>query len=165
MFVLCIALLTASSYSQESSFSFPTFSSNPELLAFNYASKADQYDLPFLEARKKKFTNMRNGGFTMGVLGTIMFVGGIILFAGADEVEQDDTYYYSSNSNEVRKEGAGAVFGVLGIMIGLPVGVTGFILGGIGGRKVRYYDGLIYEKKQRMDVGFSPNSIKLSWRF
>ena len=123
--------------------------------------EAREYDRDYLTARQKKFQNMRNTGFTMGILGSVMTVGGIVLVANGEwETETDPTGRTQTNA----KDGA-AAGGLLLIIGGIPIGVAGFILGGIGSRKVGQYRRLLENMEMGMEIGPQRKGLRLSYSF
>lgn len=119
-----------------------------------------EYDRDYLVARKSKFTGMRNVGFTMGIIGSAMLVGGIVLAANGEW----ETVQTPSGTQSQAKDGS-AGGGLALIIIGVPLGVGGFILGGIGSKKVNYYERLLQNTSVGMELGENRKGLRLSYSF
>jgi hypothetical protein len=119
-----------------------------------------EYDRDYLVARKSKFTGMRNAGFTMGIIGSAMLVGGIVL-ASNGEYETVET----PNGTQSQAKDGSAAGGLLLIIAGVPLGVTGFILGGIGSKKVNQYERMLQNTSVGMELGENRKGLRLSYSF
>ncbi len=102
---------------------------------------------------------MKNAGTALGITGGLLTVTGIVLVSGADWQKQS---YGAANYTTTDSKG---VVGILSIVVGVPMAVTGTVLGSIGSRKMKQYqqklDGLsfnlLYTPRQR--------EVVLTYRF
>ena len=106
------------------------------------------------------YTKMRNTGLTLAAAGGVATVAGIALVASADWYTE-----YTPTGTQTTTDDVSGFAGVLMIVAGIPMTVTGGILGGIGGRKRRQY----LQKLKGVSIGMSHSGagtrVQLAYRF
>jgi len=107
------------------------------------------------------FSKMKRIGLTLAGVGGGLTVAGVILVSSVD---WSQTSNGNGGTTYVTDDPSGLV-GVIMIYGGLPMMVTGIILGAIGNKKVKDYS----EKLYNLNVGFNvtPNysGVRLTYRF
>jgi len=110
-------------------------------LAQNQDQNNDLY-----RSKIESYTKLKNTGTIMAATGACLTVGGIILVSNADWSTTEDIY---GNTTLNTVDGKG-LLGVTGIIVGIPLGVTGIVLNSIGKRKVKYYR----DKLENVNLGY-----------
>lgn len=121
---------------------------------------AREYTQEELMAKRQKFKNMKVTGFTMAAIGSAMTLGGIVLAANG-EWETTET---PTGSQANAKDGA-AVGGILMLIPGIPLTITGFILGGIGSKKVREYQVRLNSLSLGIEYKNDRKGLRLAYTF
>lgn len=103
---------------------------------------------------------MRNAGRTLTILGGAMFIGGIIVFSGADE-----NYYTTvqTNNGSYNEGDPQAALGILMIAGGVGMTVPGIILWTKGAKKYKRH--LEHQDDKTVSFDFKGNAVALSYRF
>lgn len=115
----------------------------------------------FNQKKVIKFKKMETAGATMAVVGSAATILGVVLINNAEWKETTD---YNGNT-QMTSEDSNATMGLLSIIIGIPLGIAGSIVGIIGhNKKVQYQsklDGLAF------DIISTPkqNGLKLTYAF
>jgi len=106
------------------------------------------------------YTKMKKTGIGLGVGGGSCVVIGAVLVTMADWES-----YSNSTGSGVTTQDASGVAGIVFLLIGVPLTVTGIVLGSIGAKKVKYYNGLL--QNVSFDIKSTPQQtgIKLTYRF
>ena len=121
------------------------------------SAQALQTQNDFYQRKVVKFTKMRNTGIGLGIGGAVLTVAGIVMVSQAKWTKQTDDYGYqnNNNSNYTTTDGSGVV-GLFSIIVGVPMAVSGIVLGSIGSSKVNYYrqklNGLSFKVNYTKDV-------------
>ena len=124
------------------------------------AAAPREYDRTYLEGRMQKFRNMRSTGFTMAGIGAVALIGGIVL-ASNGEWEEQQSMNGGTNYNA---QDASAGFGLLGIVLGVPLTLGGVILGSIGNSKVDKYEAMLQGMSLDLQLG-DRKGARLAYRF
>ncbi|MBI9063705.1 MAG: hypothetical protein JEZ14_17120 [Marinilabiliaceae bacterium] len=107
------------------------------LLLLSMASFAQlkESDQMMYQSKVQSYTKMKKTGSTMAIVGGGLTVVSTVLLASADW-EKTETYTGETQYNTT--DGSG-VLGIVGLVIGVPMAVTGIILNSVGNRKMKYY--------------------------
>lgn len=107
------------------------------LLLFSMASFAQlkESEQMMYQSKVQSYTKMKKTGSTLAIVGGGLTVASIILVASADW-EETENYHGETQYNTT--DGSG-VAGIVGLVIGVPMAVTGIILNSVGNRKMKYY--------------------------
>lgn len=105
---------------------------------------------------------MRTTGIIPGVAGAVLTIAGI---AKADADDMNNALAKYSGGLNVPAGDPEGERGALMVMLGVPMSVTGIILGIIGSRKVRSYSEKL--DKITLDLSYSPQrkGVMLTYRF
>lgn len=113
----------------------------------------------------KQYTKMKNTGIGLGAGGAIITVVGIFLASNADweQVENEDSM--NSNNTTYNTTSGSGIAGVLCIIGGVSMGVTGIILGTIGSNNVKKYQNKL--KKVSVNISYTQKQrgFTLAYRF
>ncbi|SKC86344.1 hypothetical protein SAMN05660236_5121 [Ohtaekwangia koreensis] len=104
---------------------------------------------------------MRNAGRTLTILGGAMLIGGIAVFASAEE-----SYYstgYNSNTGNYEEGDPKAALGVVMIAGGLGMTIPGVILWSKGAKKYKRY--LEQHEGETVSFNLNGNGASLCYRF
>lgn len=117
------------------------------LLAGLYISGVAQHktDAELYKYKIKSYSKLKTNGVTMGTIGGGLTAAGIFLVSNGEWEEQNNgsgTTYHSKSSE--------ATGGLVLLMVGIPLTITGFILGSIGHNKVKHYK----NKLNNVNVGY-----------
>ncbi len=98
-------------------------------------SQEIQKDL--FESKIERYSKMKRNGITMGAIGGTTTVLGIILLNQAEKTSTSETgeVYTSTNSSGI------VGLGALATVAGVPLFITGVILGVVGNKKEKIYKG------------------------
>ena len=118
----------------------------------------EEYTKDEIESKIKTFGKLKSDGIKVGCIGATMTLLGVILVSNADW----ETQQTINGSRTSSQDGTG-VIGVLLIIPGIPIGLTGLILSGIGGSKVTEYEKRL--KRISFGIGISHESTLLSLRY
>lgn len=128
------------------------------LASTSHAQYISNYAL--YERKVQAYGKLKNAGISLAIGGVAMTIAGAVLTSSADW----ETYNSYNGTAQTTTDSEG-VAGVLLIVTGVPVTVTGVILGAIGARKSRYYQ----EKLQRLSLNLKYNQhqqrVVLTYRF
>ena len=107
------------------------------LLVISTASFAQlkQNEQAQYQSKVQSYTKMKRTGSTLAIVGAGVSVVSTILVASADWEETED---YNGQTQYNTTDGSGAL-GIVGLVIGVPMAVTGIILNSVGNRKLKYY--------------------------
>ncbi|MCF8374360.1 MAG: hypothetical protein K9H64_22245 [Bacteroidales bacterium] len=110
----------------------------------SYAQLKEQEN-ELYQRKVQSFTKMKKtGGILAGIGGGLTMLS-IVAISNAEWEKTVDIY---GNTNYNTTDGSG-VLGIVGLVVGIPMGVTGIVLNTIGKKKVKYYS----EKMKNIDVG------------
>lgn len=115
-------------------------------------------DRVFLEHKLQKFQGMQTTGFVLGGLGGAALLGGIILAANGSWETQNTQTGTQANATD-----GAAVGGVILILAGAPMLVTGIILGAIGSKKVHQYQNML--NAVSLDLRPGHTGLRLAYSF
>jgi hypothetical protein len=116
-------------------------------------SQEIQKDL--FESKVERYSKMKKNGLTMGIIGGVSTMAGIIMMSNADWEKETTATGVNYNTND-----ASGGAGILLTGVGVPLVITGIILGAIGNKKEKEYkgklDNLSFQIKSTPQVtGFS----------
>ena len=117
------------------------------ILALPASAGASGYSHEELLSKQARFARMRTTGIVMGVAGVGMIILGSIL-VGTAEYETTTDYY--GNEQRITNDPQWPI-GFLTIVAGVPVGIAGIVLGGIGNHKVQQYEAILNSVSIRID--------------
>lgn len=120
-----------------------------------------EYSDEYLESRLAKFKRMRTTGLVLGLGGVGLIVLGGILVGTA---EYETTTDFNGNEQRVTHDPQWPV-GFLSIVGGVPLTVTGIILGAIGSSKVTQYERRLQTGSLEFDLKPHRQAVSLAWRF
>ncbi len=128
------------------------------LIGLTAKAQVDQENL--FEKKIKNYQKMKKNGLTMGVIGGVSSFFGVILVNQA-EWKKETT---SSNVNYTTNDGSGIV-GIVLLVVGIPLTITGAILGSIGIKKVKEYTRKLDDLSLRVSVTPQMTGFKLTFNF
>lgn len=131
------------------------------LAAAAQAGSPREYSDDYLESRLAKFKRMRTTGLVLGLGGVGLIVLGSILVGTA---EYETTTDFNGNEQRVTHDPQWPV-GFLSIVGGVPLSITGIILGSIGSGKVSYYERRLQTSGLDFDLKPDRQAVALSWKF
>ncbi len=120
-----------------------------------------EYTQEELQVKQRKFTKMKTTGIIMGLIGTGMFIGGIVMASNGEWETTTDNF---GNQQTNAKDGL-AAGGLVTLVVGLPLGVTGWILTGIGAKKEAQYKALLQDVSLRLEYHENRKGIRLSFAY
>jgi len=100
---------------------------------------------------------MRNTGRTLTIIGSVLFVGGIVMVATADDLYYETTYSSSGTTEEGDPQGA---FGAVMIAGGTGMIIPGIIFWSKGSKKYK-----AHLSEQGASLGIKSTGLVLSYRF
>ena len=126
-----------------------------------YQQSSNDNNRTLYQNKVVKYKKMETIGKTMAISGTVATVLGIVLINNTEWIETTDYYgntQYTADSNN-------AAIGVLSILVGIPLGIAGSVIGIIGHNKKKQY--LSKLSNFAFDIITTPkqNSIKLTYNF
>ncbi len=133
------------------------------LLVISTASFAQlkQNEQAQYQSKVQSYTKMKRTGSTLAIVGAGVSVVSTILVASADWEETED---YNGQTQYNTTDGSGAL-GIVGLVIGVPMAVTGIILNSVGNRKLKYYQEKLDNVKLTSFHQGQQNGITLAIRF
>jgi hypothetical protein len=87
------------------------------------------------ERKIASYSKLKTSGAVMGVCGGALTVIGVYLVSNATWETHVDYY----GNTQTTTSDPGAAMGIVSIAAGIPIAVTGIVLGSIGNKKVKYY--------------------------
>ncbi|MES2731956.1 MAG: hypothetical protein V4714_09410 [Bacteroidota bacterium] len=136
----------------------PLFAQSDSTVLFKRKSGSEALYLRKIESYRK----LRNTGVTLGVIGAVVTVAGIVTIATTKWVPTNNRV----GSTTSQPENIDRFFGgVLATVLGIPITTTGAILGGIGARKMKQYNKKL--ENLSLDFNYTPNQqgFALTYRF
>ncbi|MCU4157085.1 hypothetical protein J1N10_13940 [Carboxylicivirga sp. A043] len=115
-------------------------------LSVNSFAQLSDDNRALYQSKVENYTKMKKTGTTLGIAGAGLTVIGIALVASADWETETDSY---GNSQTTTNDGSG-VLGVLSLCAGIPMAVTGIVLGSVGSKKAAEYS----RKLENVNVGY-----------
>lgn len=113
------------------------------------------------ERKVETYTKLKKTGTALTVAGAALTVGGLVLISSADW----ETQTGPAGQTQTTSSDSEGIAGVLMLVAGIPITVTGAILGTIGAKKSRQYQ----EKLQRLSLNVKYNQhykgLVLAYRF
>jgi hypothetical protein len=131
------------------------------LALFPLKSHAAEYSRDYLEKKRTGFAKMRTTGFVMGGAGCAMVVLGGFLVGTAKYENSTD---YNGNPQRVTHDPQWPV-GFLTIVAGVPIGIAGAVLGGIGSNKVTQYDRMLRDFTLGLELNPERSGARVSLSF
>lgn len=138
------------------------------IMAGSYPSMA-QYDPDYkLNERRSElysrkittYSKMRKVGLGLGLAGGVLTVAGVSLVSSADW--ETTSYGGSTSTTTTDSEG---VAGLLMLVVGVPLAVTGIVLGSIGSAKVKSYSKKLNGLSFNIDYTPHRKGVILTYRF
>jgi hypothetical protein len=111
-----------------------------------FSQYIDSEDEALYRSKVENYTKLKKSGSMMTIAGIVMTAGGIALVSTADWSTSTDEFGYTTY-NSIDETG---IIGVTGIVLGVPLVVTGIVLNSVGKRKVNFYN----EKLQNLNVSY-----------
>jgi len=105
------------------------------LLTMASFGQLKESDRQMYQSKVQSYTKMKKTGSTLAIVGGGLTIVSTILVASADW-EETENYHGETQYNTT--DGSG-VAGIVGLVIGVPMAVTGIILNSVGNRKLKYY--------------------------
>lgn len=113
------------------------------------------------ERKVETYTKLKKTGTVLAVSGAALTLGGLVLVSSADW----ETQTGPAGQTQTTSSDSEGIAGVLMLVTGIPITVTGVILGTIGAKKSREYQ----ERIQRLSLNVKYNQhykgIVLAYRF
>jgi len=137
------------------------FSNVSEAQYYQQSKNVNSNNKTLYQYKIVKYNKMENIGKTMAITGTVATVLGIVLINGAEWTETTDYY----GNTQYTAQDSGAAIGILSLIIGIPLGIAGSVIGIIGHNKKAQYQSKL--NKLAFDIVTTPkqNSIKLTYNF
>lgn len=117
--------------------------------------QAQEINVDLYQEKAERYKGMKRTGFTLAGIGGVSSIIGIAMMSSADWNQESNGH----QTNYTTEDGSG-VGGLLLTAIGIPITVTGFILGGIGSKKEKEYR----SKLNNLSFNVIPTSRSTSFR-
>ncbi len=121
-------------------------------------SQEIQKDL--FESKVERYSKMKKNGLTMGLFGGASTIAGIIMMSNADWEKETTPTGVNYNTNDV----SGAA-GILFTGVGVPLVITGIILGAIGSKKEKEYKSKLDNLSLKIKSTPQMNGLSLVYNF
>jgi hypothetical protein len=114
-----------------------------------------------------KFAKLKNTGMALGIGGGVLTMVGIILVSNASwkEVQTNNSMGYNTNNTSYETNDANGIVGILMIFNGVPIGITGIILGTIGSKNVKKYQEKLNNISFNVICKPQQQGLSMSYRF
>ena len=133
--------------------------SEPQNFITEDSAKFD-YKEALYQRKVESYTKMKKTGIVMGVSGSGMILLGSIMASAADW----EQYSTSTSSGATTNDPVG-IAGVFLIVVGVPLAVTGIVLGAVGSKKQKYYSGMLENLSLNISTSPQQTGLTLTYRF
>lgn len=133
------------------------------LLVFTFSVYAQQNQNEFYQAKFEHYSKMKSKGIKLGIIGGATTAVGIILLNQADQTKYTDSngdiFYRTEDSSGI------VGLGALTTVAGIPITVTGVILGIIGSTKEKKYKGKLSQLSLDVKSNSQLTGLSLIYNF
>lgn len=112
------------------------------------------------ERKVASYTKMKRVGTSLGLAGGVLTVSGIALVSSANW----ETHTYNGNTSTTTTDSEG-ITGLLMLVVGVPLAVTGIVLGTIGARKTKSYQERLNKLSFNLDCSPNKTGVAFTYRF
>lgn len=124
-------------------------------LFISLSAIAQEYQKDLFESKVERYSKMKRNGLTLGIIGGASTIAGILMMNQADWEKETTPTGVNYNTDD-----ASGAAGILFTGVGVPLVITGIILGAIGNKKEKEYqsklDNLSFNIKSTPQItGFS----------
>lgn len=126
----------------------------------HYKSKTDESRRELYSRKFQSYTKMKKTGIGLGLAGGVLTVAGALMISSADW----ETTTSNGSTNVTTDDSEGAA-GLAMVIIGVPLSVTGTVLGLIGGAKANSYRRKLEGLSVNVNYGQNHRGLALVYRF
>jgi len=127
---------------------------------FSLSATAQKFTKELCTQKIEQYTKLKKTGTILGITGGVLTMAGIVAVKNADW----ETETYDNETNVHTKDGSG-ILGVGAMVIGIPMTITGIVLGSVGSKKIKQYKGRLKDAALYIGPAQQNMGIQLTLKF